>query len=79
MIKKWYEINNIYHTNARSIVEPCTRDTPPTEGGGAWTMETVALSGSISDRIVSPFPSLFTICGDNVTAETFIRLSNREG
>ena len=42
-------------------------------------MEIVALPGSTSDRIVFSCLSLFTVCDENVTAETFIHLSNHLG
>ena len=41
-------------------------------------MEIVAVPGSKSDRRVSPRPSLFTVCDENVAAKTFIHLSNHK-
>ena len=40
---------------------------PTSWGGSEETMEIVALPGSTNDRRVSPWPSLFNICDDNVT------------
>ena len=49
---------------------------PTSWRGGAGKMKIVTLPGSTSDRIVSPRPSIFAICDDNVTVETFIHLYN---
>ena len=42
-------------------------------------MEIVALPGSTNEIIVSPLPSLLTVCYDNLTAKQFIQISNHEG
>ena len=42
-------------------------------------MEIVPMIDYTSDIRVLPHPYLFTVCDDNVTAETFIDISNNEG